>query len=515
VNVVVIGGGVAGLATALQLGRAGHDVTVIERDDTPMPATADEAFEWNRRGAPQVRHSHAFLARLRNLLRDHQPDILEALLAEGATEMRFGDGVPPEMEFQPEPGDDDLVMIACRRTTFEWVLRRAALAEPNVTIRTGVAAVGLVPAVIPAPEPSPNPHHNPGQNPKFGANVAPGARSAPNFGDRAVVGGVRLDDGTELEADLVVAANGRRSAVADWLAEIGARPVTETVEDTGIVYASRFYRLLPDAEVPPRSGPIGGDLGYVKYGTFVGDNRTFSITLAVPTDDDELRRRLAEPAAFDAAARSLPATAPWLDGRAEPITPEIHMMAGLLNKWSDYVVDGEPAAVGLVPVGDAVLCTNPLYGRGCSTAYWSAHLLARAIAEHPNDLRSVAVAYDEALRAEIHPWYRSSVEQDREARRVAAALLAGEDPHGDASDPRAFTRSVLRDGLAPALRSDQVVLRAFVRNLNLLSPPDALLTDADFGARVFAVLQTKDQRPPEPSLGPATRADFVAALSNS
>ena len=168
--------------------------------------------------------------------------------------------------------------------------------------------------------------------------------------------------------------------------------------------------------------------------------------------------------------------------------------------------------IGLVPVGDAVLCTNPLYGRGCSTAYWSAHLLAQAIAGHPDDLRAVAVAYDKALRTEIHPWYRSSVEQDREARRVAAALLAGEDPYGDASDPRAFTRSVLRDGLAPALRSDQVVLRAFVRNLNLLSPPDALLTDADFGARVFAVLQTKDQRPPEASLGPPTRTDFIATL---
>ena len=91
-RVVVIGGGVAGLACALQLGRAGHEVTVIERDDTPMPTTADEAFEWDRRGAPQVRHSHTFLARLRNLLRDHQPDVLDALLAEGATEMRFGDG---------------------------------------------------------------------------------------------------------------------------------------------------------------------------------------------------------------------------------------------------------------------------------------------------------------------------------------------------------------------------------------------------------------------------------------
>jgi len=506
VNVVVVGGGVAGLSTALQLGRAGHEVTVIERDDTPMPATADEAFEWNRRGAPQVRHSHAFLARLRNLLRDHQPDILDALLAEGATEMRFGDGVPPDMEFTPEPGDDDLVMIACRRTTFEWVLRRAALAEPNVTIRTGLAATGLL---TPTGNFTPSPNT---PNPKNPADVALSATPARHFGDVAVVTGVRLDDGTELAADLVVAANGRRSSVAEWLAEIGASEVTETVEDTGIVYASRFYRLLPESDLPPRTGPIGGDLGYVKYGTFVGDNRTFSITLAVPSDDDELRRRLSDPAAFDAAARSLPATAPWLDGRAEPLTPDVHMMAGLLNKWSDYVVEGEPAAIGLVPVGDAVLCTNPLYGRGCSTAYWSAHLLVTAIAAHPDDMHAASVAYDDALRSEIHPWYRSSVEQDREARRVAAALLAGDDPYGDASDPRAFTRSILRDGLAPALRSDQVVLRSFVRNLNLLSPPDALLTDADFGARIFAVLQTKDQRPPEPSLGPATRAEFLDAL---
>ncbi len=285
-NVVVVGGGVAGLATALQLGRAGHGVTVIERDDTPMPETADEAFDWNRRGAPQVRHSHAFLARLRNLLRDHQPDLLEALLAEGATEMRFGDGVPPEMEFTPEPGDEDLVMIACRRTTFEWVLRRAALDEPNVTIHTGLAATALL-----TDRPS-NPSNQP--NPNDARQTGTGGRVRSQFGDIPIVTGVRLDDGTELAADLVVAANGRRSAVAEWLAEIGSRDVTETVEDTGIVYASRFYRLLPGAELPPRPGPIGGDLGYVKYGTFVGDNRTFSVTLAIPTGDDELRRRLAD-----------------------------------------------------------------------------------------------------------------------------------------------------------------------------------------------------------------------------
>ena len=63
----VIGAGVTGLATALELSKAGHDVTIIERDQTPMPKTHDEAFDWDRRGAPQVRHSHALLGRLHNI----------------------------------------------------------------------------------------------------------------------------------------------------------------------------------------------------------------------------------------------------------------------------------------------------------------------------------------------------------------------------------------------------------------------------------------------------------------
>ena len=71
----VIGAGVTGLATALELSKVGHDVTIIERDKTPMPKTHDEAFEWNRRGAPQVRHSHALLGRLHNILRDNHPEV--------------------------------------------------------------------------------------------------------------------------------------------------------------------------------------------------------------------------------------------------------------------------------------------------------------------------------------------------------------------------------------------------------------------------------------------------------
>lgn len=480
-QITIVGGGVSGLGAAVALARRGHDVEVLERDPTPMPDTADEAFDWDRRGAPQVRHSHAFLARLRNTLHDHYPDIYATLLAEGATEMRFGDDLPPTItDFAPQPDDADLVMLACRRTTFEWTLRRAALAEGNVRVRVGVAVEGL---------------------------RAEGDPTMPT------ITGVRLSDGSILDTSALVVAGGRRSTFPDWLAEVGAPPVPEQVEDTGIVYFSRFYRLNDGAEYPPRSGPIGGDLGYVKYGVFVGDNRTFSVTLATPTGDEELRRRLADPTTFDAAARHLVATAPWLDGRATPLTPDVHVMAGLLNRWRDVVVDGRPVALGIHPIGDARVCTNPLYGRGCTIGFWQAHMLADALHEHPADPMAQALDLDRRIRDEIEPWYVAGVQQDAEARRVATALLVGDDPDGDTDDPRTLMRAVFRDGLLPAIRTDAVVMRAFFRSFNLLSRPDAMLTDPDVSSRVFAVWQDRENRPPEPPLGPHSRQDFVDLLA--
>ncbi len=480
-QVLVVGGGVSGLSTALKLSRRGHQVTVIERDDTPMPQSADEAFDWDRRGAPQVRHSHAFLARLVGLLKKNEPDVIAALYEAGAAELPFGADLPPTMVgFEREEADDELTMLTCRRTTFEWVLRRVVLDEGRVEFRTGVGVNGLLTI-----------DHESG---------------IPR------VNGVRLEDGTTLTADLVVVATGRRSALPEWLADLGVGPVNEFVEDTGIVYASRFYRLKTGESYPPRNGPIGGDLGYIKYGVFVGDNDTFSITLAAPTDDTELRARLSDAATFDAAARQLVATAPYFDGRAEPIIDGVYMMAGLLNRHREYVVNGQPLVLGMLPVGDAVICTNPLYGRGCSIGYWGAHLMSEALDSFDGDLRRLAVDYDAAINREIMPWYKAGVEQDAEARRVSSALLKGDDPDGDTSDPKTFMRSVLREGLLPALRTDPVVLRAFMRNLNLLTAPDAMTKDPEVMNRVFAVWQDRDNRPAEPPMGPKRRAEFLELL---
>lgn len=488
-HVIVVGGSVAGLAAAVALTNDGHRVTILERDATPMPASHVEAFElWDRRGSPQTRHSHAFLGRLYCLMRDHAPGLLANLIACGAEEMRFTDiakRTMPDAVF--EPGDADMTLLALRRITFEWVLRRYVLDQGRVVFRDGDEVEGLAAERDAAT----------GLPRVFGVNVrTPG-------GDREV-----------LRADLVVDATGRRSKLPDWLEAIGAKRPPEESEPCGIFYSSRFYRLLDGVAPPVMEGGMGQDLGYLKIGIFPGDARIFSLTLAASPEDDVLRSVL-RTRGFEIAAANLPITRAWVDPKvSEPIS-DVHGMANLRNTRRWLVADGEPLALGVVAIGDALIHTNPLTGRGCSLAWVSAFLLAESLRKEPEDARALALVLDAAIEREVVPWWKAQVQQDRDALEVEAIHRRGGDPYkvereDGSQDPKAFMRSLLREGLGHALREDMTVLRAFMRVFNLLDSPEDLMKRPELMQAVLAAWNDRHNRPPL-ATGPS-RTEMIALL---
>jgi hypothetical protein len=112
---VIVGAGVAGLATALLLARNGREVLVLERDPAPVPAADDELWGWPRPGTPQARLGHVFFPGFRTLLAERAPDVLEAAWAAGAVPVDFAADLPGERV----PADAEFIGIMARRCLLE------------------------------------------------------------------------------------------------------------------------------------------------------------------------------------------------------------------------------------------------------------------------------------------------------------------------------------------------------------------------------------------------------------
>jgi 2-polyprenyl-6-methoxyphenol hydroxylase-like FAD-dependent oxidoreductase len=461
-RIAVIGGSAAGLVAALLLGRAGHRVDVLDRDDlAPAPDVETAAATAFRPSAPQLVQPHAMLPLCRLLLRERLPDVYRALLRAGAVEAPLATQMAPTLtDRSARPGDEDLTLLMTRRATVDWVLRGAAAGQPGVTLRGGQRVIGLL--------------------------------GAP--GDPPSVVGVRTDRG-ELAADLVVDASGRRTALDRWLADLGARPSATVLAECGLAYFGRQYRLRT-SDAPPGAATtrMVVPLDEFLVGIWGGDNASMQIVLA-PLAADRRFRGAGRPEVFTSVLRSVPYCARWLDV-LEPIT-EVRAMGGLHNRLRRLVVAGRPVVHGLHAIGDSLCTTNPTFGRGLGLIMRNVADLLDALAAHPADLEAQARAMDRAVTEHVEPWYADQAAGDAALLAQLRHAVFGAPPVVAAPHPQRLTFTELR--LAGAV--DPVVLRAFWKVFGMLERPDRIYRDAELLARARRVLAagTRASRTPQPS----------------
>ena len=471
-DVAVMGGGLAGLSAAIGFARRGRRVCLLERDVTDAEhADPDLVFDgWERSGVAHFRQPHNFLGLARRTLLEEAPDVLDRVLADGALENRQFELVPGD----PSPGDEAFVSLCVRRPVFESALRAAAEAEAGVRIEGGATVARLL--------------------------------GAPGSANGAVrVTGACTTDGREVQAELVVDALGRTSRVQAWLEELGARPMSERRNECGLLYYSRHFRLRPGVEMPALPtllrGPRG-ETGYLVFVVFLGDNGTFALVLMIPPWDRELRALKAE-AAYTVAARSIPPLVPWVDPDcAEPIT-SVLPMGSLHNVHRSLVVDGEPVATGIQPIGDALCHTNPTFALGASLSITHGFALAELAAE--TDLgRGLLLGFDETVGADAAGRFDAVSAEDRDRIR----LWKGEQI--DIRDPRDSMALFLRLTAYPASLADADLFRAVARRVNALDPPDALERDDALVARALALADDAAR----PRIGP-TRDELLKLIAGA
>ena len=430
-RVVIVGGGVGGLATALALKESEYELFIVERDPPPPDIAPEQAFEqWPREGVPQFRHAHILLSRIQTNLRDHHPELLQQLMAAGLY-LSTVEEILPASHYHgivPEPGDDDLLHLWGRRATFEYVVRRYVERMPNVHFVHDTRVVGIV---------------------------------AEPLGRALMLRGVELqardDSRSQLLADIVVDASGVRSKFPEWLEARGVQCEDES-HASGFVYACRHYHLNDPADSPPREHG-GGNYDYLGYATFYAEHGHYALTLACPEDEAELCDLIRRPEGFEALCDQLPVLRRWM--RASTATTKVLGSGKFQNRWRRFGVGEGGPPLAFFPVGDTQLQTNPMYGRGCAAAFVQAEALAEALGA-TRDPAERAARYYARSRELLQHYYELSVNTDR-MYRARARLRRG----GEISGPDKLLNFAYERVFVPGTYRYPLLAREFLRSVQM------------------------------------------------
>ncbi len=433
----------AGLFAAAAAARTGCDVVVLERDQIPVDAV-------DRPGVPQGRQPHVYLRK--------GLEAAEELLPGLRVELEAGGGVPFDtgrLAWLGETGwapisATDYAVVSLTRPLFEQVVRRRVLAL-GVDLRGGCRVVGL-------------------------------RRSA----DGPTAWHVDTDGGP-VAADLVIDASGRASRMSTWLTPLGLPAPRVTEVDARMGYATREYSIGPDLGelagivlLCTPSSPVGGLALPVERGHWLvlasgmGEHRP-------PRDN----------AGFEAFLRSLPdpAVADFV-ARATPCTDvAVHRQTG--NRKVHYE-DMRNWPEGLLVIGDAMVCFNPVFGQGVTVAAAEALVLRDALAAGllPRESRRVLSRF---ARVAALPW---SVAIGQDLRQPST--------EGRLSPSQRILDSWAHEVAVLAVHGNARAMDSLLRLYHLVGSPAALLHPALVGAAVRGRLR---------GYGPATtRPTALGAL---
>jgi 2-polyprenyl-6-methoxyphenol hydroxylase-like FAD-dependent oxidoreductase len=290
----------------------------------------------------------------------------------------------------------------------------------------------------------------------------------------------------------VVDALGRYRTPPGW-----PRPEGDPT-DSGAIYYCRYFELADGVEHldAPLLNPRG-DLGYMGFNIFRGDNRTFAVIVLAPATDRELRVLRKQPAWEEACSAITPLDLMTSAEYSRPIT-DVMPMGGLMN------VDrtGDPGVTGIVAVGDAFCHTDPAFAYGLSFSLAQARTLAQAAAEGP-DVDAVTNRYRTEAGPEARERYQlvCATDEARSRRWSGEPLEVG---RRDGCYPLfAFV------GAIAAAPHDDLVLRRTIGRIGLLDRTAVFDEDHELHERIEAILA--DAGPP-PRPGPQ-REEMLARLA--
>jgi 2-polyprenyl-6-methoxyphenol hydroxylase-like FAD-dependent oxidoreductase len=452
-SVIVCGGGVIGLSTAMMLARDGHEVTVLEANSQGPPGTPAQAWEaWDRNGVAQFRQPHNLLARFRQVCDEELPGLTDRLQTAGLVWTDPVAVLPRGItDRDPRAGDDIFRFVTGRRPVAEFVFATAAQEQPGVAVRRGVQVAELI----------------------AGPSAVPGL---PH------VAGVRTSGGEDLRGDLVIDAMGRRSRASELLAGLGAAVPPEQAEDSGFAYYTRYFNgaALPVLRAPPLM-PIGT----ITLLTLPGDNGTWSVTVFGASGDAPLKQ-LRDADCLTRVVRACPLQAHWLDGH--PITGVL-AMAGIMDRYRRFAADGGPIVTGFAAVGDAWACTNPSAGRGLSVGLVHSQLLRHTVRDHLGEPAALARAFDEGTERDIAPFYWSQVAADRARIAEMTALR----------ESRTWSPPVSpMTGLVNGASHDADLFRAMIETVTCLAPTQEVLERPDLQDKLDRWSREPGPHPPGP-----------------